>query len=129
MARGGRREGAGRPKGAHNKASNERQAKVAAEGVTPLDVLISGMRFHFTMAERLLDEPDGDAKSIAAALEKAGAFASQAAPYVHPRLATVAQSVTHDVSDALADLMTAIDSKTRGVPNAGNGINPTATSH
>jgi hypothetical protein len=44
------------------------------EGITPLEVLLNAMR-HFDKA--------GD-------LEKAAFFAKDAAPYMHPRLATVA---------------------------------------
>ena len=47
---------------------------------------------------------------------------------VLPDLSAVEQDVTHNVSDELADLLNAIDSKTRGVPLA-NGHRPTATSH
>ena len=73
MARGGSRSGAGRPKGAHNKASDERQAKIAAAGETPLDVMIEAMRAH---------RDAGD-------LDKAADRAKDAAPYVHPRLTAV----------------------------------------
>ncbi len=101
----------GRPKGSPNKASVERQKAVAASGITPLEYMLAMLRDELATAE--------DRKWAAA----------QAAPYVHPRLAQVDQSVTHGVSDELADLLNAIDSKTRGVPNVDNGHRPTATSH
>lgn len=79
MARGGKREGAGRPKGSVNKATAERQAEVAASGLTPLDYMLALMR----------DEAADEAKRLDAA--------KAAAPYVHPRLAAVEHSgeLTH----------------------------------
>lgn len=74
MARGGVRDGAGRKPGVANKASIERQAEVAASGMTPLDYLLKLMR-----------DEDGDK---AVRLEAAKA----AAPYVHPKLASVEHS-------------------------------------
>ncbi len=70
-SRPGERRG-GRKKGIPNRASISRQAKVAAEGVTPLDVMLRAMREHF------------EAKRF----DEAAAFAKDAAPYVHPKLAT-----------------------------------------
>lgn len=89
MAHGGKREGAGRKRGIPNKASQERQAKIAAGGETPLDVMVAGMRFHYAIATGLMAESEPDAKSIVAALDAAGEFAKDAAPYVHPRLTAV----------------------------------------
>lgn len=71
--RGGKREGAGRKPGVANKASIARQARVAAEGLTPLDYMLQLMR------------DDGQDIELRAEMAKA------AAPYIHPRLA----SVTH----------------------------------
>ena len=88
MPRGGFREGAGRPKNAANKASVARQAKIAAEGETPLDYRLSVMR----------DETQDEAARRDAA--------KAAAPYVHPRLAAVEHSgkVTLNHEDALKAL-------------------------
>ena len=69
--KGGKRAGAGRPKGAPNKATAARQAAVEASGLTPLDYLLSVMR-------------DGN-EDLAARLDAAKA----AAPYVHPKLAAL----------------------------------------
>lgn len=132
MAHGGKRDGAGRPLGSPNKATKERQAKVAAEGETPLDVMIAAMRYHHAAALDLmaLNEPTDEQKlELRAELNLAGAFAADAAPYVHPKLANVQSNVQHSVSDELAELLNAIDSKTRGVPRQVNGVNPTPTSH
>jgi hypothetical protein len=69
--RGGKRSGAGRPKGQPNKASAERQAEVAASGVTPLEYMLNVLR-----------DPD-------AAVERRDWAAEKAAPYVHPKLAAI----------------------------------------
>lgn len=69
--RGGKRTGAGRKAGAHNKASLARQAAVAASGETPLDFLLGVMR--------------DAAAEMATRIDAAKAVA----PYVHPKLASV----------------------------------------
>lgn len=74
MPRGGNRPGAGRKKGAPNKASAERQAKVAATGDTPLDYMLKVMRDEKADASRRDD------------------MAKAAAPYVHPKLASMQHS-------------------------------------
>ncbi len=74
MAGGGSKPGerrGGRQKGIPNRATIERQAEVAASGLTPLDYMLSILR------NETLDE--------AARFEAAKA----AAPYVHPRLSTI----------------------------------------
>lgn len=88
MARGGKREGAGRPKGTVNKATAQRQAEVAASGLTPLDYLLGVMR----------DEEADEASRRDCA--------KAAAPYVHPRLAAVELSgeLAHRHENWLDDL-------------------------
>jgi hypothetical protein len=71
MARGGKRDGAGRKLGSPNKASAARQAKVAATGITPLDYMLKVMRDEKADAGRRDD------------------MAKAAAPYVHPKLASM----------------------------------------
>lgn len=44
MPRGGNRPGAGRKRGAPNKASVERQKKIGATGDTPLDYMLKVLR-------------------------------------------------------------------------------------
>jgi hypothetical protein len=70
MPRGGNRPGAGRKAGSPNRATQERQKRVAATGITPLDYMLEVMR---------------DAKADASRRDD---MAKAAAPYVHPRLAT-----------------------------------------
>jgi hypothetical protein len=72
--RGGKRSGAGRRKGAPNKATAERQAGIAASGEAPLDYMIRVMR----------DE--------SAPVKRRDEMAKAAAPYVHPRLAAIEHS-------------------------------------
>ena len=79
--KGGKRLGAGRKKGVPYRASAAREAAIAASGLTPLDYMLSTMR--------------DETKPIALRLDMAKA----AAPYVHPRLASVEQAVQVDVED------------------------------
>jgi hypothetical protein len=69
--RGGNRPGAGRPKGVPNKATAERQATIAASGLTPLDYMLSVLR------------DEGAEPQVRMEAAKC------AAPYVHPRLASI----------------------------------------
>lgn len=89
MPKGGKRPGAGRKPNTPNKATQDRQAKVASGGATPLDVLLDGMRFHHKIAQMAVAADPPEAKVAALALKEAREFARDAAPYVHPRLATV----------------------------------------
>jgi len=74
MARGGKREGAGRPAGSPNKANEETRQAVIASGLTPLEYMLRVMR----------DDAADEAKRLDAA--------KAAAPYVHQRLAAVEHS-------------------------------------
>ena len=83
MAKGGRRPGAGRKKGSVSRETAERKAiamQALAEGISPLDVMRGAMREAW---ER------GDKKDAAL-------FAEKAAPYVHPKLASVEHSGKED---------------------------------
>ena len=71
MARGGKREGAGRPSGAVTKRTREAAEKAAEEGLTPLDYMLTILR----------DETADDKDRMWAA--------EKAAPYVHAKLASV----------------------------------------
>lgn len=86
---GGKRAGAGRPRGSKNKRPPARllqtKAKLEelnADGVTPIEVLTDLMRECYRKGK---DEHD------LKMLEKAGVWAEKAAPYFHPKL----QSVEH----------------------------------
>lgn len=71
MARGGKREGAGRPVGAVTRRTREVAEAAAREGITPLEYMLS-----------ILRDETAEAKDRMWAAEKA-------APYVHARLAAV----------------------------------------
>jgi hypothetical protein len=99
MARGGKRENAGRKPGVPNTKTQEVIAAVEASGLTPLDYMLNLLRDELTPTDR---------RDWAA---------EEAAPYVHARLASI--EAKHDVSDALADLLKAVDGRTRGIPQGG----------
>src|SRR5438128_10487424 len=69
----GRKTG-GRQKGVPNKASAAKAAEIAGSGLTPLDYLLTVLR-----------DPDNEAHTRLDA-------AKAAAPYVHPKLATIAHA-------------------------------------
>lgn len=73
MAHGGARPGSGRPKGAATKRTAEIANKAIEQGITPLEYLLSIVR------------DEGMERPVRLDAAKA------AAPYVHPRLATVEQ--------------------------------------
>jgi hypothetical protein len=79
VARGGKREGAGRKPGALTEKTREIAEAAAVEGITPLEYMLNVMRDDFAPRDRR-DE-----------------MAKAAAPYVHPRLssAEVKQETTH----------------------------------
>lgn len=74
MARGGRREGAGRPAGALTTRTRETAERASEEGLTPLDYMLE-----------ILRDVQSDPKDRMWAAEKA-------APYIHPKLASVEHS-------------------------------------
>lgn len=74
MARGGKREGAGRKAGSASRKTRETADRAAASGLTPLDYMLGVLRNEFA-----------DDKDRMWAAEKA-------APYIHPRLAAVEHS-------------------------------------
>lgn len=77
--RGGARPGAGRKKGSVTKATVYRQemlAKAAAEGISPLEVMMTAMREAWEAGDK----------------EKAVQVAEKAAPYIHAKLAAVQHS-------------------------------------
>ena len=89
----------GRRRGTPNKATAARQAQVAASGKTPLEVMLSNMRFADEQAATLLQrlikletpEPDGFNlfREVSRLRQVSQDCAKDAAPYIHPRLASV----------------------------------------
>ena len=74
MKRGGKREGAGRPRGARTvRTSNVAEKAIASGKITPLEVILKAMHEHCGNEE----------------WDAAAAFAKDAAPYMHAKLASV----------------------------------------
>src|SRR5262249_33323749 len=86
--RGGRRPGAGRPVGSKNQRSADIARTAAASGITPIEVMLGTMR-------ELWAQGTPEAKREAAEIAK------DAAPYVHPRLASIDQTIKEDRPFAL----------------------------
>ena len=86
MPRGGKRPGAGRPKGSKNRLTKKRlelAQKAAHEGVTPLEVQLETMR-------EIWDKATKRGKIVDLALAReACEIARMAAPFVHPKLNAV----------------------------------------
>jgi hypothetical protein len=112
MARGGKREGAGRPAGvqsAKTVARRELVQKAAAQGKSPLEVMLENMRHFQKLAESAESvitefsadkiagmEPAEQFKYLLAEVKKAAGLremaqncARDASPYVHHKLASV----------------------------------------
>ena len=89
MPRGGKRPGAGRPKGSTNKRSRVTAPKALATGMTPLDILLDSAR-------RLHTEGD---------FVNAAAVAARAAPYVHQKFTAMQEpAARHPEQKTQADL-------------------------
>lgn len=78
--RGGKRKGAGRPAGSLNQKTREIAEKALADGLSPLEVMLTAMRMFYA---------SGD-------MNQAMEAAAKAAPYVHPRLSAVECDVHSD---------------------------------
>ena len=79
--RGGARPSAGRPPGSKNQRSAEVARQATEAGITPIEVMLCAMR-------ELWEEGTSTSKREAARIAK------DAAPYVHPRIASIDQTVT-----------------------------------
>lgn len=114
MARGGKREGAGRKKGALTIRTRETAERAIAEGRSPLEIMLDNM-VHFqqvamdaeaTLASLTAEEITGQASTpeeqfkllLAKAKQAAGLrqmaheCARDAAPYIHPKLSAIQHS-------------------------------------
>jgi hypothetical protein len=102
MPRGGARPGAGRKRGGSNVAAKRREEalrKAEAAGLTPLDVMLQAMR-------------DAFAKGGPVA---AHAYAKDAAPFVHPRLAAMMAKISTS-GNPWVEILALIDGEDRGLP-------------
>lgn len=73
MALGGKRPGSGRKPGSATKKTREIAERASSEGITPLEVILKAMR---------TADAEGNGR-------EAAHYANMAAPYVHPRLASI----------------------------------------
>ena len=127
-SRPGERRG-GRKKGTPNRSTVEgrvsdvrRRDKLIASGATPLEVMITEMRFHHAAAMKELDRgADADLTKVAVSLSAARTAAKDAAPYIHPRLAAIEHTgkdrgpiAFTNAREQLAHLI-ALDAAARGV--------------
>lgn len=87
----GRKTGGGSRKGKRNKATAQREAEIAASGLTPLEYML-----------RVLRDETQDPK-------RRDEMAKAAAPYVHPKLATVSHTGAN--GGALTVLLTSADAE------------------
>lgn len=93
MARGGKREGSGRKEGTANVKTRDVADKLAKSGKkTPLEVMLEAMHFAMSQCEKTTD-PLGKKLFY----EAAHAHAKDAAPYIHPKLASAV--VDHKSTD------------------------------
>jgi hypothetical protein len=110
---GGKRVGAGRKKGALTKRTRLIAEKAAEQGITPLEVMLGNMQHYQKLAENAESalaelsadkiagmEPDEQFKYLLAEVKKAVGLrnmaqecARDAAPYLHPRLASIEQAL------------------------------------
>lgn len=112
--RGGKQPGAGRPPGATSKKTQELIARCEAGGIMPLDVFLNDMRYFYNLGENKMRvaemAKDGKAQAkefrAACALKTIAADrARDAAPYLHPKLASLQANVTvNSVEAELAEL-------------------------
>jgi hypothetical protein len=89
MTRGGKRPGAGRRKGSLSQKTRVIAERAAADGITPLEVILRTMRSAWARASTNGQTVTNFQDALIAA-----AMAEKAAPYVHPRLA----AEKHEVS-------------------------------
>ena len=103
-SKGGARPGAGRKEGSLTKRTREIAEVAAAQGITPLEVMMSTMmalykeagncsRDHHKHGDKASEHDDGHTAMITEnrikLLNMAATIARHAAPYVHPRLSAI----------------------------------------
>jgi hypothetical protein len=87
------RPGAGRKKGSASLKTRQIADQAAREGKTPLEVMLSNMRYHDRLAEeterRVAEDGTTDVAEVLKLRKLAQEAAEGAAPYMHPRLSSV----------------------------------------
>ena len=97
MARGGKREGAGRKAGSASAKTREIADKAASEGITPLEYMLQIMRTD------LAEDEDATLAQKVASITLRFEAAKAAAPYIHPRLAAIEMTATVTNHEAALD--------------------------
>lgn len=110
---GGARPGAGRKKGSTNRIDRVIKQRALVSGYLPLEMLLDISRYHHARALKLRDEKPTKARTKAAIqadlrIEHSlvQAAADKAAPYLHPRLATLQSNVNLTGRLTLEELVT-----------------------
>ena len=98
MAHGGPRPNAGRKKGSLNTRTQKVAERCAEEGITPLEYMLNIMRDPTQEFDTRMDA------------------AKSAAPYIHPKLASVEQKVEAEVNGSIYEWLT------RSVADAGQSM-------
>tara|TARA_B100000989_G_scaffold54454_1_gene36543 strand:- start:1030 stop:1413 length:384 start_codon:yes stop_codon:yes gene_type:complete len=98
MAHGGSRPNAGRKKGSLNARTQKVAERCAEEGITPLEYMLNIMRDPTQEFDTRMDA------------------AKSAAPYIHPKLASVEQKVEAEVNGSIYEWLT------RSVADAGQSM-------
>jgi hypothetical protein len=124
MTHGGKRDGAGRRKGSHNRASAMREQLIAETGLTPIDVLIGIMRCTFDMAQRELKQDEPNEAKVKWAFGLALESAHRAAPFAHPRFSAVDHGATLDVSKLTQEEIDLVEPILRKAIDGGPGGEP-----
>lgn len=126
--RGGARANAGRKVGSTTQKIRSIAEQAAAEGTTPIQVMLRNMRYYDECAEAITEKlaqaaemmtPEAIAKGGAEILEvlklinkmgdfrmKAQECAVDAAPYIHPRLASIDFTPEHDTPSEIINKLT-----------------------
>jgi hypothetical protein len=127
---GGKREGAGRRKGARSRASAMREQFIAQTGATPVDIMVNIMRCAFDMAQRELKQDEPNEAKVKWAFGLALESAHRAAPFAHPRFSAVDHSATLDASKLTQEEIDLVEPILRkainGGPAGGTDENPPA---
>ena len=99
---GGKREGAGRPKGRPNKITIERQEQLILEKREPLDRILQAMQIFESLAEHYQPgtteqpNPNHDEAKYVGYVKLMADTAAKAAPYVHHRRASIVHTGPND---------------------------------
>lgn len=108
--RGGARKNAGRKAGAATKKTREIADKAAADGLTPLEVMLRTMRALVAQYDAAAAKAETPEEAAAVPLDlmiDAAAIAKDAAPYIHPRLQAIEHSgkvTMRTLAEELAEL-------------------------